>query len=122
VVTKDQVATADIIPAADIIVGYGGSTSIAAAYQRIPSIFFDSFMLQMQRVECGLDLPEPVETGVTHLVRSGGADRVAEAILSILTDEEKRANTRKQQELYYPVPEREGQALECIVEVLKSFL
>jgi len=114
--------TADIVPAACVVAETWGPTiTTCAAYYRRPHItLLEPEMLAYHKESTGSSQTEAVETGISRPVAinvGGGFDVLAECIKEALMRDRFGECLPYQHDLY-PVPKKQGQALENIVSKL----
>lgn len=116
-VSKDFMTASDILPGADIVIGHG-SIAVEAAYQNIPviSLGAEVMMSYFTQVDGFREL-ETVEDGISEFVGTNAKD-LAVAIDRLLVAEG-FAQMKERQNLIYQKPDKRGQALENIADVIE---
>lgn len=120
VVSKDEIATSDLVPGADVIVEFGSSIGIEGAYQQVPviTIGFEILFRRNENIGGSRSL-ESVDGGLSDLV---GPDAIALArkIQELLTLEGYSSMRQQQMETCVKPTER-GAALKRMATAIKEF-
>lgn len=119
IITRDVLATSDMVPGADIVVEFASSIGIEAACQNIPvvTLGFEVLLRELERVS-GSRVPEAVEDGLSELVMAD-ASALASTIKRLLTPEGFAPMRARQCEVCTKPAERGG-ALRAMADVLKT--
>ncbi len=117
ILNKDVLTTSDIVPGADIIVEFGSSIGIEAAYQSVPVVTLGLEIL-FHRLEqtSGTRELEAVKEGLSELVVAD-PNKLADTIKILFTPNGYASMRAKQQELC-PKPKERGVALRKIAEAI----
>lgn len=122
-VTRDTMTTSEVLAGADLVVEFTTSTSIEAAYQRIPviSVMLQSWLTRFEK-ESGLHTVEAVGSGASIPVY--GDIREFECTILNLIDKNGHVyqNVISAQESAYPIPSKRGEALSMMVEEIGRFV
>jgi hypothetical protein len=114
-VTKDIFNTTDLLPAASLVIDFGGSIGINAAYQQIPAIslgfgiwenYFEKFS--------GKKTIEAVETGISILANPDNLKEIMHKLLIGFGSEE----LKQQQQKMYPKPAEKDMAVNAMTAAL----
>lgn len=120
-VGREVLTASDMIPGIDLVVDFGGSIGIEAAYNRIPVISLQTeVQLEILKAKNGnrdLELVECVAAKVVGV----NASLLASAIYELLTEAAFKP-MRWSQEKFYPKPAKRGEAVRKIVDALESMI
>lgn len=122
-VTKEIMATMDILPGVNLVVEFTGSASVGAAYLNIPAIS-PTFGIAMSKFskESGLRMVECVEQSASIAVSMEVTD-VARIIAQLLKPSSRlRRDLIASQKISYPRPQERGQALKALVYGILQFI
>ena len=121
IVSKDVLATSDMVSGADIIVEFGTSIGIAGAYQNIPvvSLGLEVLFRWLEQVSGGRVL-EVVEDCLSELVVADASNR-ADKMKNLLTPAGFARMRARQQELC-PRPTERGAALRKIADAIEQII
>ncbi len=119
-VAREVLTTTDIVTGADLVIDYGGSTSINAAYQSVPliSLGFGIWHKFFEKENGKITIPEAVVKG---LARPANMENITGAIRQMLTQEGFATMKAIQQQLC-PKPTEQGLALKKMAEAITEIL
>lgn len=115
IIPRDVLTGSEMIPGVDLVVDFGGSIGIEAAYSRVPviSLEFEVLFISLERKN-GNRLREAVEAGAAMGVDPAGLEEA----IRLLLGPEGVANMKKRQETSYPKPIERGVALKRIADAI----
>jgi len=121
IVDTGEMTTSEIVPGADVIVEFGGSIGIEAAYQRIPvvTLGFEPLFRIFEEVG-GTRVPEAAGNGISELVMAD-ASRLAETIQRLLTADGFVKMRARQKELC-PKPTECGAVLRQMADAIEQVI
>ena len=121
IVDTGEMTTSEIVPGADVIVEFGSSIGIEAAYQRIPvvTLGFEPLFRIFEEVG-GTRVPEAAGNGISELVMAD-ASRLAETIQRLLTADGFVKMRTRQKELC-PKPTECGAVLRQMADAIEQVI
>ncbi len=119
-IPKEMLSISDLVPAADIVIEFGSSIGIEAAYQGVPviTLALEILYTRLER-RSGSRVLEAVQEGLS--VRATDRQGLAEHIETLLTPEG-FAPMRARQLLACPKPTERGAALQMMVREIDRIL
>jgi hypothetical protein len=109
-----------MVPRADLVVEFTGSTSVCAAYQRIPVLHATPAVLLAQFAkEIGEEVIETIATGAGVPVRDFSASAFLELVYTLLDKKSLLAQKVYAAQMQaYPTPESKDSAISAIAYVI----
>lgn len=121
IVYRDEMRTSEILPGADLVVEFGSSVGVEAAYLGIPDVTlaFEPLLRYWQRVAKSRTT-EQLENGVSEFVQANPT--VLAGVIGSLLTPDGFESMRLQQQKMYPRPKQKYQALRNMADAIELLL
>lgn len=120
IVSADVLSTSDIVPGADLVIGFASSVELEAAYQNIPviTLVHETALRRIEAIQ-GSRMLESVALGISKQIPGDDTRLLGRTIARLLT-EDGFAPMRQRQREKCPRPKERGRALRVIAETLEQ--